>query len=926
MKKALIYVLTATSLLAASCARVDLVEPGVTDYDGDGAAISLQVKSANTPMTRATKPGDDDGDFNENKVYTVDYFIFDVDPSTNVNVAPVTKGRFDFEGVEPVTEELAKQYGKIVPLEEWFNENKNECWAYVIANLPDKTASPKNYFEVNADGDLQQVVVGTTTTTTVFTLANSTYSALQAIEIVTAFKESVDDGGKFKAQKSFVMSGLSGKITLEGHGAKDVIVPIKRLAAKVSLTTNVAKMVDKHTYNSATGKYEYGGTYFPNIDYISVYLNYVNPEGELSGAYGEYSDGVYFTYPRDMYDPSIDPDSSFTSKVIKKDPNTGEIVVDDDGNVVFEDSKPFPSFEVTGTPFYSYPTTWDTRDTKAPFVKVIIPWVEYWIGEKTVRDQYTTELSHTIDIDPENETYQDIVSKVLDGATQFPESITVSVNGTDYTINRRTPLPGSTASTKNGKEFYYKISLPAFLNGSTTTCALEMNKWYMVNVDISVLGSESDDAAMIIDGSQLGIYVCDWAQPTEAIGGDMDGGRYLSTAQKEYVIDGINSIDIPVISSHNIKATITEKRVWVKGSWATSWTSSTGTHNLTNRGTVSASGSTSITLTNNLNTAVDGNLDCYPFRFKVRIYQVDGNGNEESGSLETFVTVIQYPSIYIDQKNGGNVMIDGFYGNVNNHYHSNTGGTPYGDSGTNTGTVTNTPYAPISNYVDRQQTMTVISVSSLSANPTYTIPGRGTYDYRIADPRQNSGFHANDLARHYRGDYNQTNADSRLISWTEPEASGVKVGNMTTGNYIAPKIMISSRWGRMGNWQPHNDNATRRAEDRFELVQKRCATYQEAGYPAGRWRLPTEAEIMFIANLQEYDFIDALFTYSGPSISAEGSVFRVPDGNQTFAYYPYNPNETDEYRGGKSCRCVYDLWYWGEDPVANVSTYTIAVQ
>lgn len=908
MKKALIYILTATSLLAASCARVDLVEPGMTDYDGDGAAISLQVKSANTPMTRATKPGDDDGDFNENKVYTVDYFIFDVDPSTNVNVAPVTKGRFDFEGVEPVNEELAKQYGKIVPLEEWFNENKNECWAYVIANLPDKTASPKNYFEVNADGDLQQVVAGTTTTTKVFTLANSTYSALQAIEIVTAFKESVDDGGKFKAQKSFVMSGLSGKITLEGHGAKDVIVPIKRLAAKVSLTTNVAKMVDKHTYNSATGKYEYGGTYFPNIDYISVYLNYVNPEGELSGAYGEYSDGVYFTYPRDMYDPSIE-DSSFTSRVIKKDPNTGEIVIDDDGNVVFVDSKPFPSYEVTGTPFYSYPTTWDTRDTKAPFVKVIIPWVEYWIGEKTVRDQYTTELSHTIDIDPENATYQDIVSKVLDGATQFPESITVSVNGTDYTINRRTPLPGSTASTKYGKEFYYKISLPAFLNGSTTTCALEMNKWYMVNVDISVLGSESDDAAMTIDGSQLGIYVCDWAQPTEAIGGDMDGGRYLSTAQKEYVIDGINSIDIPVISSHNIKAEITERRAWVKGAWATSWSSSTGSHSVTSRGTVTADGSTSITLTNNLNTTLSGNMDCYPFRFKVRIYQVDGNGDEEIGSLSTTITVIQYPSIYVDQKAGGNVMIDGYYGNVGGHYHQYSGNPISGDSGTNDSgsSIANTPYAPVVRYADRQQSMTVVSISNL-AGRTYSVSGGGSnIPYLIADPRVPSNYGAGDLVDYYIGAWNGANNNANRREWTQADASGIKVGNKSTGNLIAPKIMISSRWGRIGNWG--------NTQGGVETARKRCATYQEAGYPAGRWRLPTDAEIAFIANLQGSGFIDELFTSTGYSISSTGGVYTVSGSNVT-----YSAN------GGNSCRCVYDLWYWGEDPVANVSTYTIAVQ
>ena len=34
----------------------------------------------------------------------------------------------------------------------------------------------------------------------------------------------------------------------------------------------------------------------------------------------------------------------------------------------------------------------------------------------------------------------------------------------------------------------------------------------------------------------------------------------------------------------------------------------------------------------------------------------------------------------------------------------------------------------------------------------------------------------------------------------------------------------------------------------FAQAEKRCAAYQENGYPAGRWRVPTEAEIWFMAN------------------------------------------------------------------------------
>ena len=114
----------------------------------------------------------------------------------------------------------------------------------------------------------------------------------------------------------------------------------------------------------------------------------------------------------------------------------------------------------------------------------------------------------------------------------------------------------------------------------------------------------------------------------------------------------------------------------------------------------------------------------------------------------------------------------------------------------------------------------------------------------------------------------------------------------------------------MANWQPGQMSD----DDRFETVQKRCATYQEAGYPAGRWRLPTPAEIAFIANLQRYDLINDLFTAQGYSISATGDVFTVSGNN-------VNVNQ----QRGTSCRCVYDLWYWGDEPVSGAATtYTIA--
>lgn len=919
MKKATILFAMAGLLLASSCTRIELFPSDPREWNGTKATLKLAVKSADSPKTKAetTRPGDDDGNYNENKIYTLDYFIFNVDPTANSNSGTdaVIKGRLSFNGIEPTTEELALEYAKTIDVSEKFGENNNTCYVYVIANLPDATSSPDNYFEINEDGDLQHVA-GTTTT-----VLEADYATLQAIEVVTHFNKSLTDGKKFKPQKSFVMSGLKGPITLTGTGADEAIVDIGRIASKISLDINVIKMIEQYSTNNATQEEVYQGTWFPNVDHIQIYLNYVNPKGLVSGAYeNRVYGGSYFSYERNAYIPSVG-EGSYTSTTLARD-TEGVIIVDDDGNPVFIEGTSYPAFEVTGTPFYSYPTMWKTSDATAPFIKIIIPWVKY-----SVVESYRN-------LSPDSQAYKNLINAVQGFPTETT-NLTYTLNETVYPVATRVTT-ASAMTSRYGEEFYYKISVPAFLENpyvdsqtnETYECALFANKWYMINLDVAVLGSETDDAEMTIDGSQMGIYVVDWSTPDEELGGDLDGGRYLSTAQKEYDINAVNSITIPVSSSHTLVAEITSKKVLVNGVLKDSWTSKnengrTITHTLTNRGTVTSIGTSSITVSNDLNSTVGPNLDCYPFVFTIRISQKNSDGTT-TGSMEEFITVYQYPSIYVDAKDGGSVMIDGYYGNVEGHFHASdlrshnnmTQYNPeYGNSGTNANGsyCVETPYAQIARYADEQTDMTVISVSAL-ANSTFDLGTQagGVLKYLVADPRQPGGYTSGSLEPYYSGAWNESNSNTNRTQWTAEQASGIMIGNTDTKNFIAPKFMISSRWGRMGYWAPGNMSAA----ERLETVQKRCATYQEAGYPAGRWRLPTDAEIMFIAKLQQNGFISNLFTSNGYSISASGDVFTV--SSQSVGV---NQNV------GTSCRCVYDLWYWGDEPVPGAqATYTISVK
>ncbi len=133
---------------------------------------------------------------------------------------------------------------------------------------------------------------------------------------------------------------------------------------------------------------------------------------------------------------------------------------------------------------------------------------------------------------------------------------------------------------------------------------------------------------------------------------------------------------------------------------------------------------------------------------------------------------------------------------------------------------------------------------------------------------------------------------------------------------IAPKFRICSSYAGT------NGFLTR------EMSRRRAAAYQELGYPAGRWRLPTFGEVEYIMTLAAEEKIPRLFGTQKYGTwyywCAQGAV-AVPDAissNQTieivsnlnqggYPFYnmPLNPFSGDQYLA--RTRFVYDEWYWG---------------
>ena len=153
-------------------------------------------------------------------------------------------------------------------------------------------------------------------------------------------------------------------------------------------------------------------------------------------------------------------------------------------------------------------------------------------------------------------------------------------------------------------------------------------------------------------------------------------------------------------------------------------------------------------------------------------------------------------------------------------------------------------------------------------NPNqYTIYVTANSPYAIGDPRSSTSVSAASLNISQKGDYKGNTLK------TYYPTRGREVANM-----IAPAFKIASSWGKT-------------LDISFARAKERCASYQENGYPAGRWRVPTEAEIAYVISLSEDNKIPKLFD-EGYWCSS-GTVYGSSDD-------------------AAAVRCVYDVWYWGE--------------
>lgn len=420
------------------------------------------------------------------------------------------------------------------------------------------------------------------------------------------------------------------------------------------------------------------------------------------------------------------------------------------------------------------------------------------------------------------------------------------------------PWNMKTATGEEPVNYYYRVPI----TGSEDTPALlERNKYYKVNVNVSVLGSMNPREAVTLNADFI-IY--DWFDMD--ISADMNNYKYLVLEEYTSVMNNTNELRMPYVSSSALTMSKTQiTKVTYPNYNADTQGSHTSTVTLDTPEEIQSEG---FSLTWNddelIFTHPVTTEDYVPDTITVEVWNDEG--------LDATWKIIQYPAIYIVgdyNKNGAN----------NRFVYGESSGSVNDDDNNSLGGVNNPSTSSSSNSNLNQYTIYITS---------FDIEGS---EYAIGDPRSSS---VNNLS------FLSEKSDSKGKKLTHYYPSR----QTEVDNVIAPAFKIASSWGVTYDIS-------------YAEAQRRCASYQENGYPAGRWRVPTEAEIEYIVSLSNRGVIPALF--NGQYFASSGRYYDngYREGDWGGSYIdPSAIGFHDSNGNDYAVRCVYDVWYWGNEKMS----------
>lgn len=669
-------------------------------------------------------------------------------------------------------------------------------------------------------------------------------------------------------QESFVMTGEKQIELHNVNGATPVYeeIGLSRIAAKVTFDLTVA--------DSAAEEQGGASNWIPSKTNMSVYMVYpmrkafLNAEPEPMPLTKDVTYGSNGTVVYEQYIDKVLFDTGETRVRPRPSGNVNAPVY-----TTLDTLQTSPNYGKV-KPFYTYPMTWETGSAMEPYMKLIIPW-----------------------------TYGNVTRK-----------------------------------------YYYKIPF----HGNE----ILRNHWYHISIDVQILGTEQAEPPEVT----IKYAIADWGGAIEEVDEEnittvtsvpatVITARYLNIPTTEYVLFNEDNLIIPIMSSHDVEIvgftvnsnaykdshqvdanfigsnpriynpfTTTENAsvIAVRPDYSSAEPTAVS-HSFTATTTNAADaqgwklkiiGRDSITFSHPLNRDLSSNsydVAPYTIRFRVR-HEGDASG------YFTDVTIEQRPSIIIKpylnsggKSNYGNVYVNG--GHANGANNNNADGTYTSDTQRTVGNpwrfYLGTAGTNLSNSGNANENMFVIETSVLPSSGNLS-------NYVLGDPRSRTVDNLLNNNYEWRKQAASVSGGNRRLTNYYP------AGDEAYDNFIAPKIRFASSFG-----------ATMKVT--YADAKRRCASYQEDGYPAGRWRLPTVAEITYVATLNADGKIVRLLGNTNTNQGAT-SDYWCNSGFMTV----YNGNSTQKPVRGtnysdtdtKSIRCVYDEWYWEGTTHATVTKTT----
>ena len=869
----------AAILQLTGCLRLQ-EEQMLTETAGDGIVLrllpgGLQVTTKATPDTSPTRPGDWDGNFNENKLGTeVDVFFY----------------------VNDATETTPSVYN-----------NRYEINTNGLVRIPVSVDKLNTIFGGDFDGATAKVVV----------LANFRDENNQQIDHEQAYTlQQLMSMNVKKAQwndfpqSSFIMVSCNTQnndspfcpVTITRPGEvtpASANIYMKRLAAKITFRITIADQIKvANVTRDAEGTILSRSleTWVPQMNATTAYLQYAVKTATL--------DGVPQAPPAIVPLSNIPDDHPTLMAYSQRNfymtedvmectrKNITGLTNDDPPEVIYgeETTSDFNVYEVlmdgtqnTPGPFYTYPVKWSQGAAGEPFIKLIIPW----------------------------------------------------------------------SSGGRVKYYYYKVPFKE--------SPLESNNWYVVTLDVQILGGEDQEPVPL----EASYDVVSWEKGTLVdVQTTVASARYLSASATEFVMYNKDDLTIPITSSHDVqivgydvKPTASNGNDRAAGkaftdgdkNLASSWI---GTNPLiynpftetrytiddeTVVGTIKATrpnyknwdsgnpapytidaascfNSAEITrdqiifrhtlindLTHKTGNTPDYDVAPYYIRFRVQ--------HKDDPTFFKDILIEQRPAIIIEPQLNSDGTNDQYHGYV---YIDNISNPDATDDWKKNSTLNGENNANPNMYV--------ITTGVLASNTDI-----------IGDPRTTTAYSDNTLKNLTNNNTNWTSTQAAFVDETNNHRlSNYYPADPSTDyeNIIAPSFRVASSYGKS---KPMS----------YFDAQRRCASYQEDGYPAGRWRLPTKAEVLFITRLSSDGMIPELFTFTA-GISRDASywcasgvidgVYGVPTYYEGITNVPggktknYWGNETDNtaLENKRWIRCVYDEWFWSDTQYdrVNKSSFT----